>query len=543
MMDALAIEAAEAAVHCGYPDGAGAVLIVELDGPRAEVAAAVRRGRAALPRRTARSRSGSPPTTPSGRCSGRAASPRSPRSAGSAPTTSCRTASSRAPRCPRCCAGIAELSGDAGVRVANVFHAGDGNLHPLVLFDDAVRGREPSAAEEVVRRDPRPLHRARRLDHRRARRRAWTRRSTCRACSPTTTSTPCSWCAARSTRPRSANPGKVFPTPRLCGEVPGRHKGAHPLQRGRPRGGVLTWPLTACCEPRRPPRRRARRGDDDAVDGVPARLRRAPGVTEEVAEVLRAAAAHDLTRGRRAARHQARLGRCRPSSVDLLLDTGGMDRVRRARRRRPDRRRPGRHAAGRPAGDAGRGRASGWRSTRRCPGATVGGTLATNASGPRRLLLRHASRDLLIGITVVRADGVVAKAGGKVVKNVAGYDLGKLLTGSLRHAGRHHRGRVPAAPAARRRSAWVTVAVADADARARARAAVVHVAGGADRGRARPARRRARARRRAARGRRGRRRRPRRRGARRCSATAPSDADEPPAWLGARTRGGRAGPA
>ncbi|MEJ7756624.1 MAG: hypothetical protein WKF83_10160 [Nocardioidaceae bacterium] len=40
-------------------------------------------------------------------------------------------------------------------------------------------------------------------------------------------------------------------------------------------------------------------------------------------------------------------------------------------------------------------------------------------------------RDLLIGLTVVRADGVVAKAGGRVVKNVAGYDVGKLVTGSF----------------------------------------------------------------------------------------------------------------
>ena len=57
-----------------------------------------------------------------------------------------------------------------GVRVANVFHAGDGNLHPLVLFDDAVPGRG-RARRGGVRRDPRPVHRARRLDHRRARRR------------------------------------------------------------------------------------------------------------------------------------------------------------------------------------------------------------------------------------------------------------------------------------------------------------------------------------------------------------------------------------
>ncbi len=56
--------------------------------------------------------------------------------------------------------------------------------------------------------------------------------------------------------------------------------------------------------------------------------------------------------------------------------------------------------------------------------------MCTNTSGPRRLVVGTA-RDLLIGITVVRADGVIAKAGGKVVKNVAGYDLGKLVVGSF----------------------------------------------------------------------------------------------------------------
>jgi glycolate oxidase FAD binding subunit len=60
---------------------------------------------------------------------------------------------------------------------------------------------------------------------------------------------------------------------------------------------------------------------------------------------------------------------------------------------------------------------------------TVGGVLATGLAGPRRL--RYGTpRDLAIGITVVRADGVVAHSGGKVVKNVAGYDLGKLFAGS-----------------------------------------------------------------------------------------------------------------
>ena len=61
--------------------------------------------------------------------------------------------------------------------------------------------------------------------------------------------------------------------------------------------------------------------------------------------------------------------------------------------------------------------------------ATVGGVLATNACGPRRHLYGTA-RDVLIGVTVVTADGAIVKGGGKVVKNVAGYDLPKLFIGS-----------------------------------------------------------------------------------------------------------------
>jgi glycolate oxidase FAD binding subunit len=62
--------------------------------------------------------------------------------------------------------------------------------------------------------------------------------------------------------------------------------------------------------------------------------------------------------------------------------------------------------------------------------ATIGGILATNDSGPLRI--RYGSlRDLIIGITLALPDGTLAKSGGKVVKNVAGYDLPKLATGSL----------------------------------------------------------------------------------------------------------------
>jgi glycolate oxidase FAD binding subunit len=62
--------------------------------------------------------------------------------------------------------------------------------------------------------------------------------------------------------------------------------------------------------------------------------------------------------------------------------------------------------------------------------ATIGGIVATNDSGPRRHRY-GAPRDLIIGIEIVRADGVLAKAGGIVVKNVAGYDLTRLMTGSF----------------------------------------------------------------------------------------------------------------
>jgi glycolate oxidase FAD binding subunit len=62
--------------------------------------------------------------------------------------------------------------------------------------------------------------------------------------------------------------------------------------------------------------------------------------------------------------------------------------------------------------------------------ATVGGVVATNDSGALRL--RYGSlRDLIIGMTIVLADGTIAKTGGKVVKNVAGYDLHKLMNGSF----------------------------------------------------------------------------------------------------------------
>jgi glycolate oxidase FAD binding subunit len=63
-------------------------------------------------------------------------------------------------------------------------------------------------------------------------------------------------------------------------------------------------------------------------------------------------------------------------------------------------------------------------------GATIGGIVAANDSGPLRQ--KYGSvRDLVVGMTVVLSDGTIARAGGKVIKNVAGYDIGKLFAGAF----------------------------------------------------------------------------------------------------------------
>lgn len=75
------------------------------------------------------------------------------------------------------------------------------------------------------------------------------------------------------------------------------------------------------------------------------------------------------------------------------------------------------------------GKAGQWLALDPPGGGTIGGLVATADSGPARHRY-GAVRDLVIGITVVLSDGTVARAGGKVIKNVAGYDLAKLFAGS-----------------------------------------------------------------------------------------------------------------
>ncbi|HEU4347421.1 MAG TPA: FAD-linked oxidase C-terminal domain-containing protein [Actinoplanes sp.] len=227
MMDALAIEAAEAAVACGYPQAAGAVLIVELDGPAAEVDAQFARvEELCRENRAFEIRIAADDAERAlfwkGRKSAFAAvgriSPDYIVQDGVIPRTSL----------PSVLRRISAIAAEQGVRVANVFHAGDGNLHPLVLFDDGVPG-EAERAEEVsgaiidlcieyggsiTGEHGVGMDKAKYMP------RMFTDDDL-----DTMQLVRCAFDPAG-----LANPGKIFPTPRLCGEVPGRHKGPHPLQ-------------------------------------------------------------------------------------------------------------------------------------------------------------------------------------------------------------------------------------------------------------------------------------------------------------------------
>lgn len=147
MMDNLAIQAAEAAVHANYPD-CGALLLVELDGPAAEVEQLMRQVKdictqcGAWEIRVAQSEA-ERMVVWKGRKAAFAAmgrvSPNYIVQDGVIPRTAL----------PQVLGAIKRLSEEAGLRVANVFHAGDGNLHPLVLYDRSVAGQE-HAAEELA---------------------------------------------------------------------------------------------------------------------------------------------------------------------------------------------------------------------------------------------------------------------------------------------------------------------------------------------------------------------------------------------------------
>jgi glycolate oxidase len=134
MMDRPAIHAVEDFVHAGYPLDVEALLIVELDGPAAEVDQLIERVSAiARKNRAASIRASNSEDERLLFWAGRKAA--FPAVGRISPDYLCMDGTIPRKRLPEVLTGMAELSKTYGLRVANVFHAGDGNLHPLILFD------------------------------------------------------------------------------------------------------------------------------------------------------------------------------------------------------------------------------------------------------------------------------------------------------------------------------------------------------------------------------------------------------------------------
>jgi glycolate oxidase len=227
MMDALTLEAVEAAIQPGYPEGAGAVLIVELDGPAVQVAEdsavveAICRECGSFEIRaaeTAEERA----LAWRGRKSSFAAmgriSPSYYVQDGVVPRT----------KLPEVLRRIYALGDEYGLRIASVFHAGDGNLHPLVLYDDAVEGEGTKAERCATAILDICIEAGGSLTGEHG-------VGVDKACSMPKLFGSSDLAVFQRFRDAFdpdgiANPGKVIPTPRLCGEVPGPYR-VHPLER------------------------------------------------------------------------------------------------------------------------------------------------------------------------------------------------------------------------------------------------------------------------------------------------------------------------
>jgi glycolate oxidase len=225
MMDRLSVRAAESAVHANYPD-CGGLLLVELDGPRAEVewsmaqvqsicaacgASEVRLARTEAERAVIWK----------GRKAAFAAmgriSPNYIVQDGVIPRTTL----------PQVLTAIERLSDAAGLRVANVFHAGDGNLHPLVLFDRRVPGQERLAEELALEIVKLCVEAGGSITGEHGVGEEKKRFMPLMFAEPDLATMQLVRCAFDPEH--LSNPGKIFPRPRLCAEKAGVYE-PHPLE-------------------------------------------------------------------------------------------------------------------------------------------------------------------------------------------------------------------------------------------------------------------------------------------------------------------------
>ena len=225
MMDSLAIQAAEAAVHANYPD-CGALLLVELDGPIAEVAYLMQhvdqlcRKNDAWQIHIAQS-DVERALVWKGRKAAFAAmgrvSPNYIVQDGVIPRTAL----------PQIMSEISRLSAHTGLRVANVFHAGDGNLHPLVLYDRHIPGQEKAAEALSFQILELCLATGGSITGEHGVGEEKKHMMSKMFAEPDLVTMQRVRCAFDPLR--LSNPTKVFPTPRLCGETPGEYV-PHPLE-------------------------------------------------------------------------------------------------------------------------------------------------------------------------------------------------------------------------------------------------------------------------------------------------------------------------
>ena len=225
IMDALAIEAAEAAVHAHYPTCNG-LLLVELDGPRSEVNALMRavqdlcRRNGAWEIRVAQSEHERALVWKGRKAAFAAVGRISPNyivQDGVIPRTAL----------PHLLEEIDQLSSKAGLRVANVFHAGDGNLHPLVLYDQSVSGQEEKALELSYRILRLCVDHGGSITGEHGVGKEKQEAMGYMFAEPDLATMQLVRCAFDPAN--IANPDKVFPRPRLCAEKPGPYT-PHPLE-------------------------------------------------------------------------------------------------------------------------------------------------------------------------------------------------------------------------------------------------------------------------------------------------------------------------
>jgi glycolate oxidase len=225
MMDHLAIQAAEAAVHANYPD-CGGLLLVELDGPLAEVESlmtdvnGICRSNGAWEIRIAQSEADRALIW-KGRKSAFAAMGRISSNYivqdGVIPRTAL----------PQVMGEIQRLSQEAGLRVANVFHAGDGNLHPLVLYDRRVPGQQEAAETLSARILELCIEAGGSITGEHGVGVDKKKMMSKMFAEPDLLTMQRVRCAFDPQQ--LSNPTKIFPTPRLCGEKPGEYA-PHPLE-------------------------------------------------------------------------------------------------------------------------------------------------------------------------------------------------------------------------------------------------------------------------------------------------------------------------